>query len=160
MFIIIILFSAQLLRLTWNNQPLFHSSIRKWGYLKANKSQMEMLINEEISIPSDKEFPLKGIYSMCEKNNQWNEDSTNIKTNPEPKKGKKIESLKKVKKNKPKLFGDEEEIPPGCEFVSLPHPTGSGNVGNPMSKAFLDQLQTGVLSSYSTGLDDQNNTAR
>ena len=148
--------------MTWNNQPLFHSSIRKWGYLKANKSQMEMLINDEISISSDKEFPLKEIYSMCEKTNQWNEDTTNIKTNQAPEKGKKFQSLKYVKKkDRPQLFGDEEEIPPGCEFVCLPHPSGSGNVGNPMSKAFLDQLQTGVLSSYSTGLDDdQNNTAK
>ena len=35
------------------------------------------------------------------------------------------------------------------------------NVGNPMSKSFLDMLQTGVLTTYSsTGLDDQNYTAK
>ena len=73
--------------------------------------------------------------------------------------GQKFQTLKKEPKQ---YFGDEEEIPHGCEFVQLPHPSGEGmNVGNPMSKSFLDQLQTGVLTSYSsTGLDDQNDTAK
>ena len=73
--------------------------------------------------------------------------------------GYKSQTLKKEVKP---YFGDEEEIPHGCEFVQLPHPSGQGmNVGNPMSKSFLDMLQTGVLTSYSsTGLDDQNDTAK
>ena len=73
--------------------------------------------------------------------------------------GHKSQTLKKEVKP---YFGDEEEIPHGCEFVQLPHPSGQGmNVGNPMSKSFLDMLQTGVLTSYSsTGLDDQNDTAK
>ena len=37
---------------------------------------------------------------------------------------------------------------------------GQGNVGNPLSKAFLNQVQTGVLASYSAGSDEQNDTAR
>ena len=73
--------------------------------------------------------------------------------------GHKSQTLKKEVKP---YFGDEEEIPHGCEFVQLPHPSGQGmNVGNPMSKSFLDMLQTGVLTSYSaSGLDDQNDTAK
>ena len=73
--------------------------------------------------------------------------------------GYKSQTLKKEVKP---YFGDEEEIPHGCEFVQLPHPSGQGmNVGDPMSKSFLDMLQTGVLTSYSsTGLDDQNDTAK
>ena len=69
--------------MTWNSQPLFHSSVRKWGYLKANKTLMELYLNREIESYNDKEFPLEAIYSMCQQTNKWSEDTTNIEKNPE-----------------------------------------------------------------------------
>ena len=33
-------------------------------------------------------------------------------------------------------------------FVPLPHVDGTGNVGNPLAKGFLEQVKTGVLSSF------------
>ena len=150
----------KLLRLTWNGSPLFHTSVRKWGYLVKNAdAENHIALFEEMGEDIDTEelgkFPLKAFCTLTEKISAHRRNSTNAKLPSEPKDfGKKpFKNSSKAKES----FGDEDEIPIGCDFEPLPHPSGKGHVGNPLSKAFLDQIQTGVLSTYSEDPQDSKN---
>ncbi len=66
-------------------------------------------------------------------------------------KGNTKEILEKFVQIAQEADGDDEIIKEHLEkwtFVQLPHPTGQGNVGNPLSKGFLEAVKTGVLSSF------------
>ena len=118
--------TPKLMRLTWLGMPLHFDKNLGWGYLKA-KSISKDSINDEFDFSS----ALSEIYL----GNEYEKGNTSLHT-PRSK---------------------TDSAPESMDFHRLPHPNGtSKNVGNPLSKDFLEHAENGDV----LGSADFDNVAR
>jgi DNA polymerase gamma 1 len=116
----------KLLNLTWENYPLYHIREHGWGFLVPYK-------NDNIST----KLPLKQILntSFLNLNLKYEEKVNKISLHQHYK------ANKNIIKNQPNMDLDK-----CCYFFKLPHKNGIlFNVGNPLSKDFLNKFSENVL---------------
>ena len=152
----------KLLRLTWMGYPLHRHETEKWGYLKLNEHVSavdEQFDRDEAENVTFSCSALKNFLeetNVIQKSNKEREELDMHYTAPTgyPPEGKR---KKKVKPEKP-IPEEGMKLPeaPGCTFIHLPHKDGKGNnVGNPMSKDFLDKIRDGILATKSGQLAEK-----
>ena len=148
----------KLLRLTWMGYPLHRHETEKWGYLKLNEQVGE--VDEQFNQGETEivNFSCSSLRNFLDEskiidNSSKTRDELDIKyTSPTgyPPEGKR----KKKLEDPPEGMLLPEA--PGCIFVHLPHKNGKGNnVGNPMSKDFLDKIRDGILATQSGQLAEK-----
>ena len=152
----------KLLRLTWMGYPLHRHETEKWGYLKLNEHVSTVDEQFDIDDTESIKFSRSALKNFLEETNIIEKSSKDREEldlqytspmgyPPDAKRKKKVKPEKPVPEEGIKL-----PETPGCTFMHLPHKDGKGNnVGNPMSKDFLDKIRDGILATKSGQLAEK-----
>lgn len=146
--------SPKLLSLTWEGYPLHHLQDKGWGFLIPFSDNLDM----------ERSLPLKQLLEKCpllitkDGSSIW-EAMQEISKSVQQDLGKREFYSRARKDNTNGLYKGSgvwcnTEIEDCCWFFKLPHKDGrSCNVGNPLSKDFLNKFSENVLAGDSEGAE-------
>lgn len=127
----------KLLRLTWDGYPLHHDSRFGWGYLVPGRPAHDLDNNA---------FPLEALLKLLSPDKLMFSRPAAIESD------ECTDDSSEVTSDQPSLpvhMGStaiEDVRVRGCWFFPLPHKDGEGNnVGNPLSKHFLEHVESGTM---------------
>lgn len=146
--------TPQLLNLTWEGYPLHYLREKGWGFLIPFSDDLDMV----------RKLPLEQLLQKCplltskDGGSTW-ETMHQISQSVQKDLGKREFYSKKKKDHTDGLYKGSgiwcnTEIEDCCWFFKLPHKDGpSKNVGNPLSKDFLNKFSENVLAGDSEGAE-------
>lgn len=153
--------TPKLLRLTWEGYPLHHLRDKGWGFLIPFSNNTDI----------ERNLPLKQLLQKCpllttkDGSNIWEAmQELNKFVQKDLSKREYFSKTKKDKSNglyKGTGIWCNTEIEDCCWFFKLPHKDGASyNVGNPLSKDFLNKFSENVLAGDSEGAEEVLEIAR